>query len=155
MKRLIFYLSVVLLIGHGAKAQQVVTTAGEFFEGENASLSWTMGELITATFTEGANQLTQGQQQTSFYFTGIDDVLYFSSIQLYPNPTIDYLTIETDETNLTYALSNSIGQIVQNGEISQKSQNIDVSSIADGIYFITLTSKTQSNQSQVFKLIKQ
>lgn len=44
-------------------AQQVVTTSGNFDESDSFSLSWTVGEPITETFSTGEFFLTQGFQQ--------------------------------------------------------------------------------------------
>ncbi len=51
-------------------AQQVTASAGGFYEGENISLSWTLGEPVIKTFEGGGAILTQGfQQPYNFYFT--------------------------------------------------------------------------------------
>lgn len=42
---------------------QVISPSGDYFEGSNASLSWTLGELATETYTSGDVILTQGFQQ--------------------------------------------------------------------------------------------
>lgn len=44
-------------------SQQVVTTCGNFDQSDSFSLSWTLGEPITETFSTGAFILTQGFQQ--------------------------------------------------------------------------------------------
>lgn len=55
-----------------AQAQQVVASSGGLFEGENISLSFTVGEPVTETFTGGNVILTQGfQQPYSFYLQQI------------------------------------------------------------------------------------
>ena len=42
---------------------EVVASAGNYFEGTGVSLSWTLGELATETFSNGSIILTQGFQQ--------------------------------------------------------------------------------------------
>ncbi len=50
-------------------SQEVIATAGGYYEGENFSVSWTLGEPVTETFTGADVILTQGfQQPYSFYF---------------------------------------------------------------------------------------
>jgi hypothetical protein len=58
---------------------QVVSSAGDYYEGTNASLSWTLGEIATETFATGNVILTQGfQQPFSIILAGIDlDVLVY------------------------------------------------------------------------------
>jgi len=57
----------------------VIATSGDYFQNANVSLSWTMGELITETFSNGNIALTQGfQQPLSITIHGIDlDVLVY------------------------------------------------------------------------------
>ncbi len=53
-----------------SNAQQVITTAGDYFEGDNFSLSWTLGETVIETFTGNDIIFTQGfQQPYNFYLT--------------------------------------------------------------------------------------
>jgi len=58
---------------------EVVSSAGDYFEGTNASLSWTLGEIATETYSNGTNILTQGfQQPITVTIAGIDlDVLVY------------------------------------------------------------------------------
>jgi hypothetical protein len=58
---------------------QVVSPAGDYYEGTNASLSWTLGEIATETYTSGNAILTQGfQQPFGVTIHGIDlDVLVY------------------------------------------------------------------------------
>jgi hypothetical protein len=56
---LLFLFLQLVLINHG-NAQQVITTAGDYFEGDNLSLSWTVGEPVIETFASGNLILMQG-----------------------------------------------------------------------------------------------
>jgi hypothetical protein len=107
---------------------------------------------MTSTFTSGPSQLTQGQQQSLFNFASIRPNEIFETVDVYPNPTIDFLTITTsNDDSFTYSISNHLGQKIANGEILKSPHQIDVSTVASGVYFVTL----QSNQKQkTFKLIK-
>ena len=77
------------------QAQEVVTTAGSYGETSSGSLSWTVGEPVIETITDGTNTLTQGFQQSKLTVTAIND-LKFPGIELsvYPNPTNSFLFIE-------------------------------------------------------------
>nr|NQU92395.1 hypothetical protein [Bacteroidota bacterium] len=53
-----------------SNAQQVIASAGGFYEGENISLSWTLGEPVIETFEGNGIILTQGfQQPYNFYLS--------------------------------------------------------------------------------------
>ena len=81
MKTLILILSFAI-VGY-ANAQSlsptVVASSGDYFTGTNASLSWTLGEIATETFTGGGYILTQGfQQPFGISITGINlDLLVY------------------------------------------------------------------------------
>ncbi len=77
-----------LLSGIAVYAQEVVSTAGSHGETTAGSLSWTVGEPVIETITDGTNTLTQGFQQSKLTVTAIND-LKFPGIELsvYPNPT--------------------------------------------------------------------
>lgn len=71
-----------------AQAQQVIASSGGFFEGENISLSFTVGEPVIETFTGGNVVLTQGfQQPYNFYLQQIMSIpMGWSGISSYLNP---------------------------------------------------------------------
>jgi hypothetical protein len=57
----------------------VVASSGDHFEGTNASISWTLGEIATETYSNGNIILTQGFQQSfGIEIHGIDlDILVY------------------------------------------------------------------------------
>ncbi len=74
MKKSLSFLFIIAftLLSFQIKAQQVIASAGGNYEGDNISLSWTMGEPVTETFSGGGVILTQGfQQPYSFYLQQI------------------------------------------------------------------------------------
>jgi len=75
MKTIIALFSMVLITATAGFSQSierdVVASSGDYFEGANASLSWTLGEIAVETYTAGNNILTQGFQQPSSLISGI------------------------------------------------------------------------------------
>jgi hypothetical protein len=69
-------------------SQQVISTSGGYFENENISLSWTVGEPVIATFNAPGIMLTQGfQQPWSFYLQQILNIpVGWSGISGYIDP---------------------------------------------------------------------
>ncbi len=58
------YLSLIFVIGLcQSNESEVIATSGEYFENSGISLSWTLGECITETFSNENIILTQGFQQ--------------------------------------------------------------------------------------------
>ena len=66
---------------------------------------------------------------------------------VYPNPSNGILFVQTlRATSLpdqTYRITNLMGQTVLTGQITAENQQIDVSSLPQGMYFITFASETR------------
>ena len=69
------------------------------------------------------------------------------TFEVYPNPTNGVLFVETRHgTSLpdqTYRIANLMGQTVLTGQITTETQQINVSSLPQGMYFITFAGETQ------------
>lgn len=60
---LIVFLAGAVICSAQSIERDVVASSGDYYEGLNISLSWTLGEIATETYTGGDNVLTQGFQQ--------------------------------------------------------------------------------------------
>ena len=69
------------------------------------------------------------------------------SLMVYPNPTNGVLFVKTlRATSLpdqTYRINNLMGQTVMAGQITSDNQQINVSSLPQGMYFITFAGETR------------
>ncbi len=63
MKKLLLLLFLIGFLQNWISAQEVFSSGGEFIETPTGSLSWTIGEPISETFSDGMAVLTQGFQQ--------------------------------------------------------------------------------------------
>ncbi len=61
-------LSIFFCLALDGKSQQVIASAGGYYEGQNIQMSWTVGEPITETFAAADLILTQGFQQPFNFF---------------------------------------------------------------------------------------
>ena len=90
MKKSILFLIVIAFaaLSLQVKAQQVIASAGGYYEGDNISLSWTLGEPVTETFSAGGVILTQGfQQPYNFYIQQILNIpAGWSGVSSYIDP---------------------------------------------------------------------
>lgn len=59
-----------------------------------------------------------------------------NEIRVYPNPTNDIVNIQTDEQLVGYQVSNMIGQVVLKGNLLDKENSVDISSLKSGTYII-------------------
>jgi hypothetical protein len=79
---------------------------------------------------------------------GVDE-LNQSIISVYPNPTKDALTIDFEGT-FTYELLAINGDVILKGIATDK-EIIDMNSLANGVYFISVTSNENTNTVKVLK----
>ena len=83
--------------------------------------------------------------QISSMIDGIGEMT--TAFAVYPNPTNGVLFVETHgHASLpcqTYLISNLMGQTVLTGNITAENQQIDVSGLPEGMYFITFAGETQ------------
>ena len=73
------------------------------------------------------------------------------SISAYPNPTSDYVIIETKDfsTSMLYYLRDTNGKIVNTGMLTNSAHQIDLSSLPPGMYLIDIPER-----KQVLKIIR-
>ena len=67
------------------------------------------------------------------------------TLMVYPNPTNGVLFVRTHAVRPyeEYRISNLMGQTVLSGNITAESQQIDVSGLPQGMYFITFADETR------------
>lgn len=78
------------------------------------------------------------------------DNIPMASIQIGPNPTSQYLSISSDQTINQYQIVTMDGKIVQSSTF-EMAQQVDVSILQEGVYFIRLNA---NNQWSTLKFIK-
>ena len=89
-----------------AQQQEVVANGGDYFQNTNGSLQWTVGEIVTESYTNDAGNLNQGFQQTTIVITEIPERLSAEKeIIAFPNPANNIITLEFEkETNFKFII---------------------------------------------------
>ncbi|MBE9512389.1 MAG: T9SS type A sorting domain-containing protein [Bacteroidetes bacterium] len=133
----------LLSSGAAIHAQEVVSTAGSHGETTSGSLSWTVGEPVVETITNGTKTLTQGFQQSKLTVTAIND-LKVSGIELsvYPNPTNSFLSIEvkTDkQRDLLLSLFDINGKLILQKKMIENKQTIKMQNYKPATYILKVT----------------
>lgn len=72
-------------------------------------------------------------------------------VRMYPNPVNDFFIVETTENIESVRISNTLGQVVQSLTNVNGRNQIDVSNLAQGVYFVTFTSENSSFTQQIVK----
>ena len=76
MKKIFLMCSIICVMLLSVKSQEVKGTSGDYFQNAQASLSWTIGEPMTETYTTGTNILTQGFHQTGLTIVSIFELFF-------------------------------------------------------------------------------
>ena len=72
-------------------------------------------------------------------------------IDVYPNPTSEYISVDIDEVGLSFTIVNMSGQVAKQGIYNHK---IDISQLKKGIYTIQLTNKEKQRYTSMFSVIQ-
>ena len=114
-------------------------TRGKNFRVEGIRCYWREGELV---FKYGDKDCDEVYEELH---NGIDEngpSTGSGTLTVYPNPTHGVLVVETrfiaSHQTETYRITNLMGQTLMSGTITAENQQIDVSNLPEGMYFITV-----------------
>ena len=113
---------------------------GKNYRVEGMRCYWREGELFFKYGEEDCDSVYK------VYHNGLDDH-EDDVFAVYPNPTNGVLFVETQNfaslPTQTYRITNLMGQILMSGQITAETQQIDVSNLQKGMYFITFADETR------------
>ena len=163
---------IVLLAGTSLlSAQQlhptVLATDGGYGQTGTVSFEWTLGELATSSYKGASRQFTEGFHQPILQVVlGYDqpmipkqeDESSQQQISLFPNPTSDDITLQLPPSGTEgYALQilDASGHpiLTRTGNEPDTTIHLDVSDLAPGLYFVTVTVPF-ANLRSIFKVTK-
>lgn len=157
MRKKALLLAVFFLALVSTKAQQVISSSGGSFKPTTTSISWTVGEPVVGTLSNGTNSLTQGVQQSFLTVTSLAELETLSfQILAYPNPTNDYVFIQFKE--LSEPISMDIKLYDLNGKVLLSKRTFDESielpmkDFEPAIYLLKIIS--DNKELKTFKIIK-
>lgn len=135
----------------------VYSTSGDYYQGSNASISWTLGEVVIETFSSSTSILTQGFQQPSYVITSLKENPEFKyDIKVYPNPSSDILNIKvmtTDLSELNIVLYDLNGKKLLEQKVMGQETQLNLFQYTEGTYILKL-STLDNNDIKVFKIQK-
>jgi len=154
-------LSAVLLLGlglTGLQAQTSVNATGSNASGSGGTVAYSVGQVVYTTNTGTNGTVAQGVQQPFeiSVVTGLKEAKGINlSVTAYPNPTIDYLTLEVKEfdlSNLRFQLYDMRGKLLQSEKITNNQTSIIMINLLPSTYFLKVI---QGNKEvKTFKIIK-
>lgn len=136
-------------------AQTLVGSGSGTATNATISVSYSIGEVATATLSNGQKIFTQGLQQPRYtVVTSVND--FFDtrySFSVYPNPTTDEIRIKTDFKDFTrYSLYDLSGRLIQTDIFLNPV--IDFRKAPNGTYMLQLLAK-EPQFSKTIQIIKQ
>lgn len=133
--------------------QEVISSQGESYSSLNASIDFTLGEVVINSVSSNNLTLNQGFHQTQWDFLGIEDNKNLSCISVFPNPTNDILFISTDVDHLfNLELFDVNGKLILKNFISSSSSQMSLRNFPSGKY--SLLFKDKDEVVKTFNLIK-
>lgn len=153
-----YFLGFLLIITIGRlHGQQVVSTLGGFQQTTTGSISSTMGETSTETYSNASGSITQGFQQCFIQIipgASIETLNY--DLVVYPNPTSDAITIKTNNgliDELSVSIYDSDGRAMDLIFLNSPVSRIDLTNFRAGTYILQLKDRNQRTL-RTFTIIK-
>jgi hypothetical protein len=140
----------------GAFVFELTGASGDSFSNATFVLDWSIGEVLTESFSNEFNQLTQGFQQGLLEIsTIVDNTKLELHICAFPNPTTSVVNININGNCLglvDLVVTDLTGRKLLNETITQNSHQIDLSAYSPGLYMVLVKYNSQLLKS--FKIIK-
>jgi hypothetical protein len=131
--------TIVCGIGHLTSFfPEKLMTRGKNYRVEGIRCYWREGQLV---FKYGDRDCDEVYEE---WHNGIDEPVE-SQFNIYPNPTNGILTIHHSSFRIphsSFRITNFMGQTLMSGSITAETQQIDVSGLPQGMYFITVGGTT-------------
>jgi hypothetical protein len=155
-KKLVFLLALLLVV-HMAPAQENTNASGGDATGSGGSVAYSVGQVVYTTNTSSGGSVAQGVQHAyEINVVGIIDKQLNISLNAYPNPAADVLTLQISNYNnekLMYQLYDLNGKLLSSAQIIAQQTLINTATLAVSTYFIDVFN--QENQKvQSFKIFK-
>ena len=147
-----------LLLGFGLtiQAQQATIAAGGNASGSGGTAAYSVGQVVYTTHIGTNGSVAQGVQQAyEIYTVGIAETGFNFSLQAYPNPTTDYLTLnlgKAELSTLNFQLYDIGGKLIESKKITSTTETILVENLPSATYFLKVTNN--NNEVKTFKIIK-
>ena len=146
MKKQLLIFVVIICFGNvmaQSLTPQVIASSGNSFSNATGKLDFTIGEVVISTLSVGGNILTQGFHQPEIKFSSIEDHHPDFAFTLYPNPTEQFVTVESSQPDdLQVCVFDAAGGAILVSPVFQQKITIDLYLLAAGSYIFRITNKS-------------
>jgi hypothetical protein len=138
--------------------QQAILPSGGDYTASSGSVSFSVGQVFFSSDTTAEGSLHEGVQHAfEWYPVSVADESLVAGVQVFPNPTAGWITIELDKNksreHITCLISDAYGKTVQNTLLDAESVRIDMQHVPPGWYLVQIVQNQKAIQT--FKIIKQ
>jgi hypothetical protein len=159
MKKIFLFFIVWTAASNLTFAQSVstdlISSSGESFSEAGYQLDWSVGECVTATFSNTDYMLMQGFHQGTWIITAVRDFKKEMLVSVFPNPTSDFINLKFENPysdKMQYVITDISGTVIGKNNINTSVQSINVSNLTAGTYFLTISENSKLIKS--YKIIK-
>ena len=126
-----------ILQAQSLELQNLSSAGDQLTSNTGISLSSILGEIATERLEESNLQLTQGFHQKFKIISHSNEVENTFDIILYPNPTLDKITLKSEgvDNKLMVHIYDSNGQQVSSSEFNKKTLSIPFTDYPSGQYY--------------------
>jgi len=145
MKKLLITITTILITGFifgQSTSPELISNSGDYFDNGTNSLSWSIGECMTETYTNGNTKLTQGFQQDRYEIsTLIENLTDERQINIFPNPATDKINIEFSEIheNTIIQLFDITGKELLRKDMLNITEQIDLNECSNSTLILKIT----------------
>jgi len=138
------------------------TNDGQIYHTNDAGITWGLEYNGTTLLTDISFANNKGYAvgdgglilKYSLITTGIENENKTSTVSIFPNPADDKLHIHTDNSfsiNATLSIYNTLGKIVLITKLNGQTADVDISSLDNGVYIISLDNENGTNRQKIIK----
>lgn len=156
MKKSFYGLIVLIATSMYAKGQtpEAVASAGGSGASNQASVDWTLGEVITETLSYENGFVTQGLHQHAAIEITTDIAMVGLEVNVYPNPTSEGISIDTENLpSVNMYLLDMRGHILWEKQKPSPIELLDLSGYASGNYLLQVVNPA-NKQIAILKIVK-
>ena len=131
-----------------------VTSSGTSSDSSSLNVDFSLGQIFYQSQIADNLDYKEGIIQ-SFYVNGDTIEFDFISLKAYPNPTTNrvFISLGIDDIGaLSYSVSSVAGAYITEGIINSNPYPLDVSTLANGVYFVHIFKQEKLNKT--IKIIK-
>jgi hypothetical protein len=152
--------SVLLALGMlwaDLNAQESITSCGGDASGSGGYVAYSIGQVIYTNNNSANGSVAQGVQHAyEIYSVGINETELNIYVNIFPNPTLDNLTLQINDFNnekLSFELFDTQGKLLMKEQILAKKTHLNTNNLPRASYFVNIIN--QENQKvHSFKIIK-